>query len=462
MSWNRARASHRRASRHQHRDDELRIRVPESQRRWPGTETRDALLTSFAKMSSAKSLAPPSRIPALTPASAALALALLLGLQPVSTDVYLPALPALTRQLGAAMPQAQLTMSALILAFGLAQLIWGPLADRFGRRPVLLSGLVLYTLASLGSVWAASIESLIVWRTLQGASMAAAVVSARAMVRDLYEPHQGARVMSLALSGLGVLAVVGPAAGGLAAAGLGWRAALALVAAFGAFTLAWVFWRVPETLARPNPKALQPGPLLSAWSAIARHPVFVAWTLLVSFTYAGLFVFLAGAPFVYIEVLGLSPAHYGLAMASAALAYIAGTWIGRRWLARHGMVGAVQRGAALTAAGGLLLVGAMALGVIGRTTPLAFWPVLVAQWLYMLGHGVHQPCGQAGVAGPFPQAAGAASALAGCVLALLAFGVGAWLGVALDGSVRPLAWGVGVAALLTSATAWTLVRRLGR
>jgi MFS transporter, DHA1 family, multidrug resistance protein len=399
---------------------------------------------------------------AMSTRAAAFALALLLGLQPVSTDVYLPALPALTRELAATMPQAQLTMSALILAFGLAQLIWGPLADRFGRRPVLLSGLTMYALASLGSAWAGHIEALIIWRALQGASMAAGVVAARAMVRDLYAPAQGARVMSWALSGLGVLAVIGPAAGGVAATALGWRAALALVAAFGAATLAWVVWRVPETLARPNPLALHPGPLLASWSRIARHPVFVAWTLLVSFTYAGLFMFLAGAPFVYVEVLGLSPALYGLAMASAAAAYIGGTWVGRRWLALHGMVGAVQRGAWLTALGGVALALAVALGLVGRDTALGAWPVLLAQWSYMMGHGVHQPCGQAGVTGPFPKAAGAAAALAGCLLALLAFGVGAWLGVALDGTVRPLALGVAVAAALTSLTAWTLVRRLPR
>jgi DHA1 family bicyclomycin/chloramphenicol resistance-like MFS transporter len=399
---------------------------------------------------------------AMNSRAAAFALALLLGLQPVSTDVYLPALPALARELAASMPQAQLTMSALILAFGLAQLVWGPLADRFGRRPVLLAGLALYALASLGSAAAGHIESLIVWRALQGASMAAGVVAARAMVRDLYAPAQGARVMSWALSGLGVLAVIGPAAGGVAATALGWRAALALVAAFGAFALAWVVWRVPETLGRPNPQALHPGPLLAAWSRIARHPAFVAWTLLVSFTYAGLFMFLAGAPFVYVEVLGLSPALYGLAMASAALAYIVGTWIGRRWLARHGMVGAVQRGAWLTALGGASLAAAAVLGLAGRDTALGAWPVLLAQWSYMIGHGVHQPCGQAGVTGPFPQAAGAAAALAGCLLALLAFGVGAWLGVALDGTVQPLAHGVALAAALTSLSAWTLVRRLPR
>jgi MFS transporter, DHA1 family, multidrug resistance protein len=383
------------------------------------------------------------------------ALALLLGLQPVTTDVYLPALPALTQALGASMASAQLTMSALILAFGLGQLVWGPVADRVGRRPVLLLGLSLYTLASLGSILAAHIEALIVWRALQGAALAAAVVCARAMLRDLYEPHEGAQVMSLGLSGLGVIAITGPAIGGWVAGAWGWRAALALVAAMGAITLCFIALRLPETLLQKNPRATAPGPLLARWGRIARHPTFQAWTLLVSFTYGGLFTVLAGSAFIYIDVLGLSAQAYGLAMACASSSYLAGTFVCRRWVPRYGMAGAVGRGAAFTLAGGGL--GALlAWGGIN-----AVWAVLLPQCLYAFGHGVHQPCGQAGAVGPFPQAAGAASALAGFVLAITAFGIGLWLGQALDGRVLPYALGLGFWSLLTAIVAWTLVQRHG-
>ena len=133
-------------------------------------------------------------------------LTLLLSIQPVTTDLYLPALPALTRSLGAPVAAGQLTLSALLLAFGSSQLVWGPLSDRFGRRPVLLAGLFLYTLASVGSAWAASMELLIGWRIAQGAAMGAVVMCARAIVRDLYTPLTGARAMSKALTGLGIVA----------------------------------------------------------------------------------------------------------------------------------------------------------------------------------------------------------------------------------------------------------------
>lgn len=392
----------------------------------------------------------------LTRAQVALALALLLGLQPVTTDLYLPALPQLRQALGASMTMAQQTMAALLLAFGLGQLAWGPVADRVGRRPVLLWGLALYAAAGLGSALAGSVESLVAWRVAQGLGMAAAVVCARALLRDLYEPVEGARVMAWGMSGLGVLAIASPTLGGVIAAMAGWRAALGTVALVGVAVLAFVAWRLPETASRLRPDATQPRVLLSSWRRIATHRVFLAWALLTSCTYGGLFTMLAGSSFVYIGVLGVSPATYGLLLGSGSVAYIAGTFVCRRWVAAHGPVGAVQRGALFTLAGGLSIVVPAAVGV------QSVWAIALPQVLYAIGHGVHQPVSQAAAVGPFPEQAGAASALAGFLIAALAFVIGLWLGSALDGTVRPLAYGVGFWSLVTCTIAWTLVRRLGR
>ena len=130
----------------------------------------------------------------MSPALIVLFLSLLLGLQPITTDLYLPALPALTEGFGATLPQAQLTLTALLLAFGLSQLVWGPISDRYGRRPVLLWGLGAYVLASVVSTLAPTMELLIAARVLQGAAMGAGVMCARAIVRDLYKPVDGARI----------------------------------------------------------------------------------------------------------------------------------------------------------------------------------------------------------------------------------------------------------------------------
>ncbi|MFO1328667.1 MAG: Bcr/CflA family efflux MFS transporter [Rubrivivax sp.] len=391
----------------------------------------------------------------MTRARVAFALALLLGLQPVTTDLYLPALPQLTRELGAPMSLAQQTMAALILAFGLGQLAWGPIADRVGRRPVLLGGLSLYAAAALAAALAQDMSALVACRAAQGLGMASAVVCARALLRDLYDGAEGAQVMALGMSGLGLLAIGSPAIGGVVATLAGWRAALAGTAVVGAAALAFVALGVPETLRQRRPDATRPSVLLAAWARMARHRVFVAWSLLSAATYGGLFTMLAGSSFVYIEVLGLSPVLYGVLLGSGSLAYIAGTVICRYWVRDHGPAGAVQRAAAFTLAGAVGIALPAALGV------QSVWAIALPQCLYAIGHGIHQPCGQSGVAGPFPREAGAASALAGFVLAAVAFGVGVWLGRALDGSVRPLAYGVGFWALVTCTVAWTLVRRLG-
>ena len=391
----------------------------------------------------------------LTPAVAALAIALLLGLQPVTTDLYLPALPLLASELKAPMAAAQLTMSLVLLAFGLGQLVMGPLSDRFGRKPVLLGGLALHTLASLGAMNAPHIDALIGFRALQGLGLAASVVCARAIVRDLYEPRQGAHVMTWALTGLGVLALASPLLGGWLTAVSGWRAPLGAVAVIAGLTLAFVAWRVPETCGERDPRALHPGPLARSAAIVLRHPAFRAWAALVSATYGGLFLLLASSSFVYIGVLGLSPWGFGLAMASASLSYMAATFYCRRLLARRGLAGAVRLAGFFTLAGGLGMAG---LALSGSHSLVG---VLLAHWLYNFGHGIHQPCGQAGAVGPFPKMAGVASALAGFMLALVAVAIGLWLGQALDGTLRPLGLGLAFFALVTATIAWTLVQRDG-
>ena len=194
----------------------------------------------------------------MQPGLAILVLALLLSIQPVTTDLYLPALPALTRSLGAPLSAAQLTLSGLLLAFGCSQMVWGPLSDRFGRRPVLLAGLAIYTAASLGAAFAPSMALLILWRVAQGAAMGAVVMCARAIVRDLYTPVEGARAMSKALTGLGVIASLCAPLGGWLSDSFNWRVALLTLAVFGACALALVALRLEETLARRNPQALRP------------------------------------------------------------------------------------------------------------------------------------------------------------------------------------------------------------
>jgi DHA1 family bicyclomycin/chloramphenicol resistance-like MFS transporter len=401
---------------------------------------------------------------ALAPWVIVAALSMLLGLQPLTTDLYLPALPQMQRALGASPSSVQWTLSVLILSFGVGQLVWGPVADRFGRQPVLRWGLGLYVLASALAAVASDLHLMIAARAAQGACLSAAVVCGRAMVRDLYVPEQGARMMAKGMSGLGVIALVGPIAGGMVATYVGWRAVMALLAALGLLIWAFVWWRLPETLppARRQQR-LHWGTMVKQWWGIAGHRSFQAHALLTSSTYGGLYAYLALSAFVFIDVLGVSRNRYGLIMASISLSYLAGTFLCRKMLPRYGLTGTIRLGGWVSLAGGLGMA-AVSAAHVAFDWAVPAWSLLPGMWLYGFAHGIHQPCGQTGVVAAFPRQAGAASALAGFVLSAIAFAVGSllswWSGLpGWSGTIHPMTLGMGLGGALT---AWVALGRVQR
>lgn len=399
-------------------------------------------------------------LPAMPRTFVVVLLALLLGLQAVTTDMYLPALPAIRHSMQASMAQIQLTLSALLLAFGLSQLVWGPMSDRFGRRPVLLIGMSAYVLASLACVAAPGINWLIAARVVQGMAMGAAVMAARAIVRDLFQPHEGAHIMSQALTGLGIIACMCAPVSGLLSDWIGWRYALLSISLFGLLTLGLLWWGYRESLPQRRLDALQWGSLWRANLEIIRHPVFLTWCAMASATYLGLFTFLATSSFVFTEQLGYSKTVYGLLMFSMSLAYIGGTFWGRWMLRRTSMHRTVGIAAALTLSSGVLLT---ALAYLGHRQPwFGAWAVMAPFYLYMIGHGVHQPCSQSAVVAPFPLKAGTASALNGFLMMLCAFFMGGWLGQQMDVPLFALAHGLLLWSVVIAVLAWTAVQRHGR
>jgi MFS transporter, DHA1 family, multidrug resistance protein len=380
-------------------------------------------------------------------------LALLMGIQPVTTDLYLPALPAIAEGFGATMAQAQYTLSALLLAFGVSQLIWGPLSDRFGRKPVLLAGLSLYTLAAVGAAWADSIQLLIAWRILQGVAMGAVVMCGRALVRDLYDPVDGAQVMSKGLTGLGVLACFSPPLGGFLSDQVSAKAALMAMAVFGVLSLIVVIVYFKESVRHKNLRALVPTSLMRNWWMIVKNPAFLTYSALSSTSFAVLFVFLATSSFVFIKLFGFSSAQYGLIMFGMSINYIAGTFLCRWLLPRGGITRTVA------IAGGISLVGGTLMGVLWLAGVHSVWAILPPFYLIAVGHGIHQPCGQTGSIAPFGKAAGTASAVNGFVMMILAFATGAWLSQHGDGSVMPMVVGVWFWTACIAAIAWIPVQK---
>ena len=382
-------------------------------------------------------------------------LTMLLGLQPITTDLYLPALPLITASFDAPIALSQMTLSALLLSFGVSQLVWGPLSDYYGRRPILLIGLALYTFSAITSSLATSIEWLIFWRVVQGVAMGAAIMCARALVRDLFDnPVQAARTMSQGLSGLGVVACLATPIGGLITVWFGWRAIFLFLAVVSAFSMAVIFWRLDETLRSPRTESLKPARLWTTWRSILSHHTFWSYALLQTATFGGLFIFLASSSFVFIQYLGLSSPVYGLIMFSMSASYIAGTLLCRRLLLAFSIQKTVVIGGIFAIVGSSLMVLFAALGWQSVAA------IMLPYYLYMVSHGINQPCAQSGVMGPFPRSAGAASALSSLVMVIGAFVIGQWLGRAMDGSTLPMALGVWFCGLAVAATGWGLAARV--
>ncbi len=387
-----------------------------------------------------------------------LMLALLLGLQPVTTDLYLPALPALTQVFGASMVQAQLTLTALLLAFGTSQLVWGPLSDKWGRRPVLLGGIGVYVVSAIACALAPDIETLIAARTLQGVAMGACVMAARAIVRDLYEPVQGAKIMSQALSALGFIACTCVPVGGFLTDFLGWRWALSSLILFAAFTGALIYFYFDESLQQRNPHALQVNSLWAAVKHIVRNPTFQAYSALSTASFAGLFTFLATSSFVFTQSMGLSKTVYGLLMVSMSLSYIVGTFICRWLLLRVSVQMCVLMASFVSLFAGVLMM-LVAYAGPGQSW-FGAWAVMLPVNFFLLAHGVHQPCGQSGCIAPFPEMAGTASAVNGFSMMLVAFGVGTWLGTHMSDPLLAMAHGMMFASICIGLIGILAVRKI--
>jgi MFS transporter, DHA1 family, multidrug resistance protein len=376
-------------------------------------------------------------------------LALLLGSQPVATDLYLPALPAIAAELG----NPALTLTGLMLAFGFAQLILGPLSDRYGRRPVLLAGCAAYALTSFAGAWVTTLFWLIICRCLQGAAMAALVVCARASVRDLYAQAEGTRVLSRGLTGLGLVALASPLIGAFTVAYFSWHATFVALGVYGVVAFIWVWLYYIESRPDISPYDANTASK-SATIAVLKGPRFRAWTAMLVATYCTLFCFLLSSGFVYIKVFAFSPLACGLTLAANSIAYITGTYWCRYLLATRGSDKAVRLSAMIAVVGAIFI----ATIAIANGTPQP-WAMIVGQCLIAISHGVNQPCGQAGAIGDFPKHAGRAAALSGFAMMVAAFICGQFMAPSLGTSAWPLVISNVVGSAVIAFVAWIMVPR---
>jgi DHA1 family bicyclomycin/chloramphenicol resistance-like MFS transporter len=356
-----------------------------------------------------------------------------LMMQPLSTDFYLASLPSLASGFNVPASTVQLTLSLFVIGFGGAQLIIGPLSDRFGRRPVLLSGLALYVTATALCGLASSIDLLIAARFLQALGCCSAVIIARAVVRDAYAPADSVRVIAKASTWLSLAPIFGPILGSYLQVAFGWRAAFVVLGIFSACLMAATFWRLPETNTYKNPRATELSGLLANYRLVLGSRDFWAYALPGALSYGAIFSFISGSSFVLIRVLDVPTAWFGYCYAFGVSGYMMGTIVCRRLLPTLGMQQTFRIGTGVALAAGLFFIVAVAF-------EFAHWSVLlVAMFLTMSAHGINFPIAQSGSVSPFPQQAGTAAGLAGALYMIVAFAVGTVVGATHNGTLYPLA-----------------------
>jgi DHA1 family bicyclomycin/chloramphenicol resistance-like MFS transporter len=384
-----------------------------------------------------------------------LVLGALSAIGPLTIDTYLPALPELSRQLGATDAQAQATITGLLIGLGLGQLIIGPLSDSIGRRKPLLAGLVLHAGMSVLCALAPSIGLLTVTRTLQGLAGAAVAVVAMAVVRDLFSGIRAAQLLSRLVLVLGVAPILAPSLGSALLSLTSWRGIFVVLAAIALGLLALAFVALPETLPVERRRPVSITGSLRAYGTLFRDRLFVVMVLVAGLMFATLFAYISGAPFVLQDLYGMTPQQFGLAFSANAVGMIAMTQINPWLVKRYSPVSVLSFGVLLAFAGAVTLLVLMVLGVGG-------WFAFMAPLFFVISAaGLSFPNAPAIALNRHGESAGTAAALLGASQFMIGGMVAPLVGVFANGTPVPMAvimvgtTGLAAVLLLTARKALT-------
>jgi MFS transporter, DHA1 family, multidrug resistance protein len=394
-------------------------------------------------------------VPSATPATLPLGILLtaVVGMGALSIDMFLPSLPAMAAAFGAGAGTAQLTVTLFLVGMALAQLVFGPLSDRFGRRRVLLGGLALYTLAGIACALAPSMRVLLAARVVQAVGAGCGPVVARAMVRDLYERERAARMLGAMGTAQALTPILAPIVGGWVHVAAGWRAVFFVLAGFGTLFLLGALGIVPETNVYAGPRAPRAADEPSRLARLLADRAFVGYVLVMALMFSGQFAFISGSSFALMVVLGVSATTYGVCFGSVAVGLMLGNFLSVHLTPRLGIDRMILAGTAFGAAAGAILAALAWMGVATVAT------VIVPMFCFALGLGLVLPNAMAGAIGPYPTMAGTASAVLGFVQmtgsALYAMAVGHLD----DGTLRPMTTAVASAGAAALAGFWMLTWR---
>ncbi|WP_374538982.1 multidrug effflux MFS transporter [Chitinimonas taiwanensis] len=359
---------------------------------------------------------------------------------PLSIDMYLPSFPALELALGRG---AELTLACFFIGLALGQLFYGPLSDRFGRKPPLYVGVALYLLASLACALAVNIEQLAALRLLQGLGGCAGMVLGRAIVRDRCDARSAAQAFSLLMLVMGLAPILAPLLGGWLLLLADWRAIFAFQALFGLACLLAVHWGLAESHTQRSAAPLALGSILRGYGALLGERHFLAPTLAGGMAQAGMFAYIAGSPSVLIAQYGISPQHYGWVFGANALGLIAASQLNARQLARHAPAWLLQRALWAPALAG---VGLLLISLLWQGQP-PLWLLLPGLFGFVASLGYIGPNAAASALAGQGERAGSASALLGALQFALATLAGLAMALGHGGGSLPLAAAMAVCGL---------------
>lgn len=380
-------------------------------------------------------------------------LALLTSLGPLSTDLYLPSLPAIATAFGSSTSRTQLTLSAFLVGFAVGQIFYGSLSDRYGRRPVLLAGLALFCAGTLGCALAPEVDSLIACRFVQAVGGSGPIVLARAMVRDMYEGKRAAQELARMATIMGVVPSIAPVLGSVLQTWFGWRSSFFAALVFGVALLAVVVLRLPETIRVRSSERISILNITRGFAHLLRHPAYRAYVGMVALTYSGLFAWISASSFVLQGVYGLSEVAFAFSFVAVVFGFIAGGALAQRYVRSLGPERTVGIGMACLGGGGAAMLAAVLCGV---ASPLG---IIVPMMVYCCGVGLVMPPSMALAMAPFPDRAGAASSFLGLCQMSCAAAIGAVIGAVLGHSALPMALAVAATGALALALFWS-TRRL--
>lgn len=381
-----------------------------------------------------------------------LVLGAIAGLTPLAIDMYLPAMPAIANELMATPGQVQSTLAAYTAGFAIGQLLYGPISDSYGRRPVLLIGVCLFLIASVACATSNDIMALTYVRAAQGFFGAAAAIVIQALVRDMFDKDDFARTISFITLVMTIAPLIAPMIGGYLAIWLGWRSIFWAIAAFTIVVIVLVLIIIPETLPEKNRHPLRLGSSLRNYMKILRSKESISYILASGFSFAGMFSFLTAGSFVYIDYYGVSTEHFAYLFGLNILFLIVMTTINGRYVKKIGAENMLKIGLMIQLFSGLALI-------VTHILELGLWGTVIPVMCFVGTNSVVGSNTMACVLSSYPKHAGTASSLAGT----MRFGIGTIIGTIVASlhveSPWPMAIAMASCGVLSSLFYWCISKK---